>query len=363
MVSLFHFRVNSHFADMLIIKNSWLFVDFFFVLSGFVIAHAYAERIVAGTVSPARFLALRLGRIYPLHISVLMVMIAIEILLFCFDFSEVTSREPFSGSRSIEAIFSNLFLLQSFGVHDRLSWNASAWSIAAEFWAYVIFALVMSVAGQFGRTVMVLLGGLSLAWLATFSPDYANTTFNYGFIRCLAGFGIGSGVQWLYGRGVRISGGRSEFTALGIALMFVAIAAEGWATLMAPVVFAFVVWIFASESGAISRKLCNSFLTLLGTLSYSFYMLHGFIQARMGDVIKLWGSLFGLRLLPGSAMNDEFPSEIIDCSPWLGDMLTLLMLILVLGASLASYRLIEFPGREWVRSLLHRRERLALSDP
>lgn len=51
-------------------RNAYLFVDFFFVLSGFVIASTYQERI-AGGFSVWRFMLLRLGRLYPLHIAVL----------------------------------------------------------------------------------------------------------------------------------------------------------------------------------------------------------------------------------------------------------------------------------------------------
>ena len=48
MVAVFHFNALHHAAYMPFVRNSYLFVDFFFVLSGFVIAHAYAERLTSG---------------------------------------------------------------------------------------------------------------------------------------------------------------------------------------------------------------------------------------------------------------------------------------------------------------------------
>jgi len=53
---------------------SWLFVDFFFVLSGFVIAANY--RSDCWMVSEWTFVLLRLGRLYPLHFAMLAVGVA-----------------------------------------------------------------------------------------------------------------------------------------------------------------------------------------------------------------------------------------------------------------------------------------------
>ncbi|HVT56039.1 MAG TPA: acyltransferase [Xanthobacteraceae bacterium] len=50
--------------------ESYLAVDFFFVLSGFVLAHAYRARLQAG-LSAADFMKIRLIRLYPLYILAL----------------------------------------------------------------------------------------------------------------------------------------------------------------------------------------------------------------------------------------------------------------------------------------------------
>src|SRR5579863_6197665 len=48
--------------------RSYLAVDLFFVLSGFVIAHAYDQRLREGTLSVARFMLVRLIRLYPVYL-------------------------------------------------------------------------------------------------------------------------------------------------------------------------------------------------------------------------------------------------------------------------------------------------------
>src|SRR6266516_6694053 len=79
LVALFHLDAYSHLYDVPFLRNSWLFVDFFFVLSGFVIAANYQQRLLDG-FGVGRFLLLRLGRLYPLHFAMLALFIAFELV-------------------------------------------------------------------------------------------------------------------------------------------------------------------------------------------------------------------------------------------------------------------------------------------
>lgn len=73
-----------------------LAVDFFFVLSGFVIAANYCERLGAGM--PVRwFMALRIGRIWPLHLALLAAYFALEAAFWLFTPQGFLLRAPFSG--------------------------------------------------------------------------------------------------------------------------------------------------------------------------------------------------------------------------------------------------------------------------
>jgi peptidoglycan/LPS O-acetylase OafA/YrhL len=47
--------------------EGYLAVDFFFVLSGFVLAHAYGSRLQQGSMSFGRFVLIRMIRLYPLY--------------------------------------------------------------------------------------------------------------------------------------------------------------------------------------------------------------------------------------------------------------------------------------------------------
>src|SRR2546430_1942703 len=79
LVALFHLDAYSHLDGVPFLRTSWLFVDFFFVLSGFVIAANYQQRLLDG-FGVGRFLLLRLGRLYPLHFTMLALFVGVELL-------------------------------------------------------------------------------------------------------------------------------------------------------------------------------------------------------------------------------------------------------------------------------------------
>jgi peptidoglycan/LPS O-acetylase OafA/YrhL len=65
-VMLYHY--SEFLADRTVLPSAYLAVDLFFILSGFIIAHAYQARLRAG-LSFARFTVIRLIRLYPLYIA------------------------------------------------------------------------------------------------------------------------------------------------------------------------------------------------------------------------------------------------------------------------------------------------------
>ena len=103
-------------------RGSWLFVDFFFVLSGFVIAATYRARLIGGGYLRS-FAILRLGRVYPLHVFMLAAFVAMEIVGLVLASKGLMKHAPFDADHSLFAILTNLTLTQAFGLHDVLTWN------------------------------------------------------------------------------------------------------------------------------------------------------------------------------------------------------------------------------------------------
>src|SRR5271166_1046431 len=136
MVALHHFPTNSSIYGLALVRNAYLFDDFFFVLSGFVIAANYQDRIARG-FNIRRFMLLRIGRLYPLHFVMLLAFALTETLFALSGSVSDSGRDFFSGSTSPWALATNLLLIQSLGFNDGLTLNGVAWSISAEMWMYL----------------------------------------------------------------------------------------------------------------------------------------------------------------------------------------------------------------------------------
>src|SRR4051812_18997118 len=142
LIVLYHVRWTNHLSGSQFIQNSYLAVDLFFILSGFVISWAYRGKI--GSAADAyRFLTVRLFRVYPLHLAALLALAAFETakLIALHRGATVPDQMPFTGSNSVSGLIASLLMVQSWGILDHLGWNWPSWSIGAECLAYVAFAL------------------------------------------------------------------------------------------------------------------------------------------------------------------------------------------------------------------------------
>ena len=130
--------VDSHLNQLGLVPNSYLFVDFFFVLSGFVIAANYEQRLAEG-FSVWRFALLRFGRLYPLHLAVLLALILLRLVHSASGLGTPSAFQP--PLWSADTIIASLLLVQSLHLFDFTPWNGPSWSISTEFYTYLLFAL------------------------------------------------------------------------------------------------------------------------------------------------------------------------------------------------------------------------------
>ncbi len=281
LVVLFHFHGFSPLYTSGLIRNSYLFVDFFFVLSGFVIACNYSTRL-GNWEGVRRFLVLRVGRVYPLHLFMLALLVAYEAFRLLKGAADGSDASVFSGETHPLAIFTNLLLVQSLHIHDSLTWNGPAWSISTELWTYVIFALVSVWLGM--RNWMLLLAALAApVLLLLLSKTGMDTTYDYGLIRCVFGFALGVACFRLHrALPAAAPGGKPilmsllEVMVVTTVVAFVSLVGTGVWSFTAPFIFAIAVLVFAIEGGVVSRLLRLPLLRGLGMVSYSIYMTHFF---------------------------------------------------------------------------------------
>jgi len=134
IVALSHFNANSFINGSTLLDRGSPYVDFFFVLSGFIIFANYEDKLKQGT-QIRDFIWLRLGRLYPLHFAVLLAFILVDVLQIVFDFGQSAVYAPFSApGETPQAILAMLFLAHSLGLTDILAFNGPSWSISVEFY-------------------------------------------------------------------------------------------------------------------------------------------------------------------------------------------------------------------------------------
>lgn len=366
MVVLFHARIVGVIHDLPLVRAGEMFVDFFFVLSGFVIAHGFATRI-ACPGDLMRFMVLRFGRVYPLHLFVLLLFVAFETAKLMLPWLGSPTDPAFTGANTPLALGQNLVLAQGLGLGDDLSWNTPSWSISAEFLAYALFGLAVLLTS--GRLWLPAIVGAaaSLAVLIAAAPQGMESTYDFGWARALYGFCLGVllyrlAIAGLVRRRVELAAG-TEPRAMRLAWTITEVATLGaigscvttaYGTALAfaaPAVFAFAILVFAHEGGYVSRLLRLRPFLLVGALSYSIYMIHMLVILRVTNVARLSEKLFGMSVLVPIGPGGSKGSAIDLGSPLLGDMLMLAVVAVTIATSWLTWRLIEEPGRLWFRRL------------
>jgi peptidoglycan/LPS O-acetylase OafA/YrhL len=366
LVALLHFPTSSALSQSAFVGSSYLFVDFFFVLSGFVIAGNYGRRL-AEPRQVARFVLVRFGRLYPLHLFVLGLFVAFEIVrLLLPQLQGAGAPPPFTGENSFGNLAINLLLLQGTGVASQLTWNGPSWSISSEFFAYLIFAGVVFAAGRRGWLVLCAMLAAGPFVLAAYSPTNMDATYHLGLVRCLYGFSAGALLAWFLHdmlveeKAAAASGPhRLGWTVAELCILvaigrFVMDFGDNAGGIAAPFLFTVALYIFAHEGGLVSALLRGRFFLLLGTLSYSIYMLHIFVQGRMINVAGLVDKKFGTDLVGPMVVHGIDVVGIAPGKPWLGIAAVLLMLAATIVASWLTWRFVEMPAMAWFRRLAKR---------
>lgn len=197
-VVLIHMPVSLR--QHLPVANAWLAVDFFYCLSGFVIAFAYEGRFRAG-LGMRDFLAARIIRLYPLYLLGTVLGVVSYLVV-----SGASGELSASILNLLSVIGPALLMLPNLPHHwpDATCFplDGPAWSLASEFVANILFAVLLG--RRFGSSVVIaLLAGSSLLILATL-PTFGEPSMNFGwslptFLPGLArvGYGFFTGVLLL----------------------------------------------------------------------------------------------------------------------------------------------------------------------
>jgi peptidoglycan/LPS O-acetylase OafA/YrhL len=254
--------------------HSYLAVDLFFALSGFVISHAYAQRLRDGSLSASRFMLIRTIRLWPLH--------ALGAVLGAALLS--------NDSHPFRAVVWPLTLMLVFlpsrmaGAGDSLfGLNRAAWSLFYEMAVNLLYALthrwmtnrvlatVIAVSGGALAAICFYSGGLDLGF------TWSGRSIAGGALRAIFGISLGVGLHRLYlarWRRPRIGPGPWVLCAVAMAplLMPRTESLEELFDLLA-VFLVFPLCVYFGACASVRPRTVKLF-SVLGLLSYPVYVLH-----------------------------------------------------------------------------------------
>jgi len=306
--------------------GGYLAVDFFLVLSGFILSHSYLYKDTATTTID--FVSHRLARLYPLHLYTLSV--------FIFVYFLIDEKNTSYADGTFFTIIQQLTLTQNIGFNPSgISWNYPNWSISVEFWVNVLFILFISKSTKNSSLFVAAIIGLIVIYkntghLDTHSYNYYNI-FNSGIIRGISSFFIGIlsyRIYLNYRDDIRIKKYINYIELLCIIGVIIVVFGRSGkfsgGDIFAPFVFMFVVATFAIESGRLSKQIIK--FKYLGIISYSIYLN----QISVLMVVR----------------NTLGKSDVLS-------VLSTYLLILIIYSHF-TYRYIEKPLRNKVRDMLSR---------
>jgi peptidoglycan/LPS O-acetylase OafA/YrhL len=314
------------------VANSDLFVDFFFILSGFVMMYAYGDRIRDG-FRFRNYFFLRLGRIYPLHLALLLAWAFYVFGKWMLFSRQIETVNPFLKNTG-ESFLTNLFLVHSLNLHSYLSWNYPSWSISVEFFTYFVFFGFCLLTRKFRNPLAALAVSLCAYFYVLNQTDWQTldlTTVN-GIFRCAGGFFAGVFLFQMTDQERKLGSGLTallEFVAVGLVVLTVSFSAENSLFLILVIpAMVLAVCVFSLESdGLIGRALKLRPFALAGKYSYSIYLIHALVLETVFSLTKY------LLVKPGENIYYlQFSSAFI---------VNIGLMILVFLLAAATYHLIE----------------------
>jgi len=284
--------VTFHFMEIVFsdysknfIGHGFLAVDFFFCLSGLVIAYAYDDRLEK--MGMLEFFKSRLIRLHPLVVfgSIL------GLLAFLFD-PFGGHLELYSAGRIILVFILSLLLIPFPTVADRafnqFSFNAPAWSLFWEYVANIFYALILCRIRKSFLIVLAIISGVLIFYVARHSGNlmggWGKANFWDGGARVSYSFLAGMLVY----RFKLIIKNKLGFIGLSVLLVlaFLMPFSNKWNWLSEPlVVIVYFPLLIALGAGAALAPWLKKICILSGKLSYPLYMTHYAVMWMFGNYL------------------------------------------------------------------------------
>jgi peptidoglycan/LPS O-acetylase OafA/YrhL len=300
----------------------FLGVDLFFALSGFVLCHRYLDSLgVAFDRHKVKdFLALRIARLYPVHLFVIVVFV-----LYIGFVTQFGTSQRWDAKSPWPLLPQHLVLIHAW-FNQQLGWNGPAWSVSLEWFAYLCFPFLALLLFRVARSkhfviysVLIFVVAytpltLDIIGVWNFPPNtFSSSPSNPGLISLsmvrLVGAFTGGCIAFVLARAWqrRVVAGRRPSAVLSgtfcavLLLVVIVFTRSGESEItqrtwiVSPLLVALVGLV--GLGGSFFQWLTRPTLIKLGLSSYSLYMTHWF-------VFSVFGVLPGIDV--GETLADRF---------------------------------------------------------
>ena len=325
-VFIFHLKIAMSDKLVPVVSAGHMGVDLFFLLSGFVLAHACRGTDDWTVQDYGRFVQARAVRIFPLHLFGLAALLLIVLAWPDFAASFSDGAERFSAG----AFFANALLIQNWDIWMPTSWNTPAWSLSAEWFGYLLLPAAVALTRRVGsRAAAVALCYACLVVLILALASQGEWSIGVlgrmGFTRMVCEMACGCFLYRAFSQGWRV-GDAGSLAGLGLFGLGILLPnADALALLAIPLIV-----LGAAENGTtLSRALSLRPAVFLGEISFSIYLTHWIILEAVHRALPpRASSLSGLTTFRIAAIG-----------------------LLVIVVSILTHRLIELPSQRWGRSI------------
>lgn len=274
------------------LNHGYMAVDFFFILSGFVIGYAYDDRWKT-TMTTKNFFKRRLIRLHPMVV----LGAVLGAITFCIQGSVQWDGTKVATSMVMVALLLNLFLIPAVpgtgpevrGNGEMYPLNGPSWSLFFEYIGNILYALFLHKLSTKVLRIVVVLAGIGLASFAVFNLSgfghlgvgWSLIDYNLigGFLRMFFAFSIGL----LMSRNFKPVKIRGAFWICSLVLIsFLSVPHIGglespWMNGIYDSVCTIIVFpmlVYLGASGATTDKTSSKICKFLGDISYPVYIVH-----------------------------------------------------------------------------------------
>lgn len=269
------------------INHGYLAVDFFFILSGFVVGYAYDDRW--GRMKTKDFIKRRIIRLHPMVVMGAI----IGAIMFYFQGCSVWDVSVIPVTALLIATFLNMLLIPATtgneirGVGEMFPLNGPSWSLFFEYIGNILYALFIHKLSTKALATLVFITGCGLAAFATLGPlgdicvgfSLTGTEFTGGSLRLMFSFSAGLLLSRIF-KPTNIKGAFWICSIIIVALLAVPriggaehLWMNGIYDTLCCILF-FPILVYLGASGKSTDKYTTRICNFLGDISYPLYMVH-----------------------------------------------------------------------------------------